>query len=157
GLIGTEDRETPADAAVVTNRNAGEHWLGCANYIPARRDEVHDVADARQANVAVRIVGQNDLPARSELPAHHPVVAAWRVLLRAEVQRGQRTAPLLVLRQQRGPHVVGAEHSQRAISVWIELLEIDSFRNFECAHGLELRTAIRFVRAIFRNTVREVE
>src|SRR5262249_41384244 len=55
-LISPENRETPTDAAVVANGDTREHWLGCADLIPVGPDEMHDVADARQADVAMRVV-----------------------------------------------------------------------------------------------------
>src|SRR3954453_19375741 len=78
-LIDREDRESPCDVLVVSDGDSGQRRFACSNHIPSRSHEMHDIAQRRKRDHAMRVIGQNPLAGRGEFAGNRPVVAAhWR-------------------------------------------------------------------------------
>ncbi len=76
-LIETENGEAPGDVFIVAERDAGESGFARSGDVPAGGDEVNHIAERRQADDAVRIVGEQGLAGSGEGAGDCPVVAAF--------------------------------------------------------------------------------
>src|SRR5690242_9747580 len=75
-LVHAENSPAPGDVLVVSVFNAGRARLGGPNYVPARSDQVNNVAERRDLiHRAVRIIAQKWPPGGGELARDYPVVA----------------------------------------------------------------------------------
>ena len=147
--IGSENRQSPRAVIVVTDRHAGKHRLAAADHVPARRDQVHPVAQRRRALRTVRIVHHHRITAPGQPAAHYPVVAAdvlcaltelerRRLLRRSSRRERHRTAKRVVQIENRAP-------DQGEIDRWIrrdvrvaalEVHDVLHLVGAEQAHGL---------------------
>ncbi len=73
-LIAGENRETEGDRLVVADGNPRQGGLTGADDIQARRAQLHDVAQRRNAQGPMGIVGQNRPTAGRARRGDHPVV-----------------------------------------------------------------------------------
>ena len=72
-----EDRQPPRDAVVVPDRHTGKPRHDRADHVPARRIQVHEIAQRRMIEIAVRIVGEHRLARRGLCAGDDPVVTAF--------------------------------------------------------------------------------
>ncbi len=153
-LVGADDREAPRDAFVVPERHAHERRLGGADDVPARRLEVHDVAQGRIRHLAMRIVGDDRMPRRGTRAAHDPVVAAgladWRVVAAG---RGGRA----IRRQQRRERLAPARHARAGDHVIRDGGDIQAVRHREIVWRIGIPEAIGFPDAEPRDVPRQLQ
>ena len=97
-----EYRQAPAAFLVVSDGEAGEDRLAAADDVPARRLQVHEVAERGRDDGAVGVVHDERQPGPGPLPVRHPVVGA-DVL--AEVHQVQFVGDLPEERQSFGVRV----------------------------------------------------
>jgi hypothetical protein len=74
-LVSANNRESPGDALIVTDGNAGQCRFAAADGIPAGSVQVHEIAEGRQGDRAVRVVGQERLARCRERSIDHPIIA----------------------------------------------------------------------------------
>jgi hypothetical protein len=94
--VGAEDGEAPGAVLIVSDRDSRDHRLPAADDVPARRVEVHEVAQRGGGNGAMGIVRHRGATAERVLTIHDPVVAAdvaalvpSQVFLRGRIDRGE--------------------------------------------------------------------
>ena len=114
-----EDGESPRTVPVVPDRDAGEDRLAPADHIPARSDEVDEIAQRRCRLHPVRIVRHQRVAAQRAAPRHDPVVAPRPHPLRLEASRlvGCRLPGFLFERPQREGLPVGGGGAEAGLDV----------------------------------------
>ena len=90
----SEDRQPPRAVLVVADRHAGQHRFAAADDVPARRDQVHPVAQRRRRDHAMRIVGEDRPRADGAGSGHHPVVRADVARVSVEIDGPRRISRL---------------------------------------------------------------
>ncbi len=73
-LIGADDGDAPRDAFVMSKRDTGKCGFAGADHVPAWRVQMHQVAQRRQRNRAMRIARQQGFARRRELARDGPVI-----------------------------------------------------------------------------------
>ena len=78
-LVEAKDGESPGDMLVVAEGDPRQARLARADDVPSRSDEMNHVAQRRQREHTVRVIGKQRLAARSQCAGDRPVVAslAW--------------------------------------------------------------------------------
>ncbi|MNS93426.1 hypothetical protein D3C72_1276020 [compost metagenome] len=86
-----KDRQAEGDAVVVAHRYARQRRFAGADHVPARRVQVHHVAQGRHGDRPVRVARQYGFAGVGMLAADGPVVAfiAGRQRIEIRIQRGQ--------------------------------------------------------------------
>ncbi len=109
---------------IVSERNAGQAGLARADDVPSGSDEVNHVAQGRQSNDAVRIIGEQRFAAGGECAGDGPIVAAF------ERMRGELDAVITadkILQQ------LGGESVEIEVGSGIERdggIEVEKLRSF---------------------------
>ena len=103
-LVSACDRQPPRQPLVVTDGDADKRRFAGADDVPPRRSEMHDVAQRRIGDLAVRIVRDDRLARHRVRAADHPVVAArlGRGVLGHDAA-ARRTEQMLIGGRDRGP------------------------------------------------------
>ena len=118
---------------------------------------MNDVANGGIGDVAVRVVRDDHPAGGGQLPADRPVVAAWRVLLRAPVLVVERAAPSSVLLEERWTRHAGPQIGQGALGLCGDGSRIEPSRDNELAPGTRVCAAVRFGYAVRSHASRQVE
>ena len=113
-VVLAEHGQPPRAVLVVADRHAGQHRLAAADDVPARRHQVHPVAQRRRRLHAVRVVRHDRIAAQRAAAVHDPVVAADRVPLVAHEiglgrQRGRQPLERVTVAAVGGGDVAGLE------------------------------------------------
>ncbi len=107
--VGAEDGEAPGADAVVPDGNARQRRLARADHVPARRVQMHPIAQGRRFLHPVRIIHQKRIARHGELARHDPIVAADILAPRGLIQRRGQIDLLFQARDRLGVAVFGRD------------------------------------------------
>src|SRR5581483_11192868 len=78
GLVGADDGDAPGDVVVVTQGDTGQGRFAGADAVPARRIQVHEIAQRRHGDGAMRVAGEHGFAGGGAGAIDDPVVARRR-------------------------------------------------------------------------------